>query len=160
MLVDDPAVKAQIAPIYQECLGMLWQTIYKDRVEAAARIPTIPSARMLRVRAPPAPRRSLRGVPAAPHQLRAVRPDRRIDLQLHVVGDAPRASRRHRRIAHHSREHDQGDDIAKILGVPKEDGWLIVDRVLRLPDRQVGRRPRRPVHRSATAISGENRWAF
>ena len=36
MLVDDPDVKASIGPIYRECLGSLWTTYYKPRVDAAA----------------------------------------------------------------------------------------------------------------------------
>jgi len=35
LLVDDGEVKARIGPIYRRCLGQLWQTIYKDRIEAA-----------------------------------------------------------------------------------------------------------------------------
>ena len=110
MLVDDPAVKAQIAPIYQECLGMLWADDLQGSHRSCQREPRRSRERADAARAAvrAAPRRSLRGVPAAPHQLRAVRPDRRIDLPVHVVGDARGASRRHRRIAHDGREHDQG----------------------------------------------------
>lgn len=39
MLVDDAAVKAEIGPIYRECLGNLWGTYYKPRVDAAAADP-------------------------------------------------------------------------------------------------------------------------
>jgi nitroreductase len=45
MLVDDPAVKAAIGPIYREALGALWTTYYKPRVDAAAANPDDPDSR-------------------------------------------------------------------------------------------------------------------
>ncbi len=39
MMVDDPALVAQIAPLYRECIDMLWAAIYNDRLEAAAADP-------------------------------------------------------------------------------------------------------------------------
>jgi nitroreductase len=39
MLVDDPAIRAQLGPIYRECLGNLWETFYKARVDATAADP-------------------------------------------------------------------------------------------------------------------------
>ena len=39
MLVDDPAQKARLGPIYRACLSTLWDTIYKPRAEAAAKAP-------------------------------------------------------------------------------------------------------------------------
>jgi nitroreductase len=44
MLVDDPAVKAQLGPLYRAALGMLWETIYKDRIAAAHANPDDPSS--------------------------------------------------------------------------------------------------------------------
>lgn len=41
LLVDDPDVKAAIGPIYRECLGALWTTFYKPRVDAAIADPDI-----------------------------------------------------------------------------------------------------------------------
>jgi nitroreductase len=35
LLVDDPALRAQLAPIYADCLSRLWTTIYTERVAAA-----------------------------------------------------------------------------------------------------------------------------
>jgi len=35
VLVDDPAVKAAIGPLYRECMGLLWTTIYAERIAAA-----------------------------------------------------------------------------------------------------------------------------
>src|SRR4051794_19264657 len=50
LLVDDPDVKAQLGPIYRDCMAMLWATIYKDRLEAANAAPDDPeNAEMLRI---------------------------------------------------------------------------------------------------------------
>ena len=45
LLLDDPAQKARIGPIYRACLSSLWETIYKPRVEAAAKEPDAPESR-------------------------------------------------------------------------------------------------------------------
>ena len=45
MLVDDPAQKARLGPIYRACLSTLWDTIYKPRAEAAAKAPDAPESR-------------------------------------------------------------------------------------------------------------------
>jgi hypothetical protein len=44
LLVDDHEVKAQLAPLYQQAIANLWQTIYADRVQAAAAEPDKPSS--------------------------------------------------------------------------------------------------------------------
>ena len=44
LLVDDPALKAKLGPIYRACLGTLWETIYKPRAEAAAKDPEAPES--------------------------------------------------------------------------------------------------------------------
>ena len=50
LAVDDEAVKAQLGPIYRDCISTLWATIYKDRIEAAQATPDDPeSAQMLRI---------------------------------------------------------------------------------------------------------------
>ncbi|MDP9333913.1 MAG: nitroreductase family protein, partial [Actinomycetota bacterium] len=50
MLVDDTDVKTQLGPIYRSCLAQLWETIYKDRLEAARADPTDPEmAQLLRI---------------------------------------------------------------------------------------------------------------
>ena len=35
LLVDDPAVKAAIAPLYRDSIAQLWRTVYADRLAAA-----------------------------------------------------------------------------------------------------------------------------
>jgi nitroreductase len=51
LLVDSPEVKAEIAPLYQKCLGNLWTTFYAPMVAAAAADPDNPdSKQFVRVR--------------------------------------------------------------------------------------------------------------
>lgn len=45
LFVDDAAVKAEIGPIYRECLGALWTSYYLPRVEAAAADPDLPESK-------------------------------------------------------------------------------------------------------------------
>jgi nitroreductase len=48
ILVDDPAVKAELGPLYRDSLGQLWATVYRERVERARAHPDDPaSAAML-----------------------------------------------------------------------------------------------------------------
>lgn len=50
LLVDDPAIKAKLGPLYRESLGVLWDTFYKDRLAHSAANPDDPeSQQMLRV---------------------------------------------------------------------------------------------------------------
>ncbi len=42
MLVDDPGLKSQLGPVYRACLGQLFDTIYKPRLEAAEKAPDEP----------------------------------------------------------------------------------------------------------------------
>ncbi|MCB0991398.1 MAG: nitroreductase family protein, partial [Acidimicrobiales bacterium] len=45
MLVDDRAILSQLGPIYRECIDTLWETIYKDRREAARANPDDPESK-------------------------------------------------------------------------------------------------------------------
>jgi nitroreductase len=50
ILVDDPAVKAELGPLYRESLSMLWVTVYRERLEQARANPEdAASAEMLRI---------------------------------------------------------------------------------------------------------------
>ncbi len=45
LLVDDPAVKAKLGPIYRGCMQQLWESIYKPQADAAAADPEAPESR-------------------------------------------------------------------------------------------------------------------
>ncbi|MGP0030215.1 MAG: nitroreductase family protein [Acidimicrobiales bacterium] len=50
LLLDDPAKKAALAPLYRHAMGQLWETIYKPQLEAATADPDTPeSQQFLRV---------------------------------------------------------------------------------------------------------------
>jgi nitroreductase len=44
LLVDDPGVKAELAPIYRKCMETLWDSIYKPRIDAAKANPEDPES--------------------------------------------------------------------------------------------------------------------
>ena len=50
LLLDDPAKKAALAPLYQHATGQLWETIYKAQIDAAHASPdSAESKQMLRI---------------------------------------------------------------------------------------------------------------
>ena len=156
MLVDDPAVRARLGPIYRRCidatLGDDLQGPPRGRERGAGRTRQRGDARDAAVGA--APRRPLRGVPAAAVQLRAVRPDGRVDLPVDVVRDARGARRRRRQFAHLG-VLLPARPVLEILGVPKEDGWLFSSCVtFGYPTGRWGVAPRRPVHE----VAFRNHW--
>ncbi len=52
LLVDDPQVKAALAPLYRDSIDQLWRTVYAERLAAAAAAPDSPDGRdMLRLQA-------------------------------------------------------------------------------------------------------------
>ena len=44
LLVDDPAIRGKLAPIYRDCIDMLWKTIYAERIEAMKADPENPDS--------------------------------------------------------------------------------------------------------------------
>jgi nitroreductase len=50
LVLDDPAKKAALAPLYQHAMGELWKSVYKDQLEAAHADPDAPeSVQMFKV---------------------------------------------------------------------------------------------------------------
>jgi nitroreductase len=50
LLVDDPAIKSRLAPLYRDSITKLWETGYRDRLEQARATPDDPdSGALLRV---------------------------------------------------------------------------------------------------------------
>ena len=45
LLVDDPAVKGQLGPLYRDSMDQLWKTVYASRIAAAAADPDNPESR-------------------------------------------------------------------------------------------------------------------
>src|SRR4051812_35655332 len=49
LLMDDSAVMAELAPIYQRCMELLWSTYYKDTIAAAQASDTAEGRQFLRI---------------------------------------------------------------------------------------------------------------
>ncbi|HVJ96478.1 MAG TPA: nitroreductase family protein [Acidimicrobiia bacterium] len=156
MLVDDPGVRGQIGPIYRECLALLWQTIYKDRLEAANANPEDPeSDQMLRVQ------RSAQHLAdhfeEYPLLLFSF-------VQFDPTGGSIFPSTWSAMLAARAEGVGssltsvllfQGDKVLEILGVPTEEGWLMSSCVtFGYPTGRWGVAPRRPVHE----VSFRNQW--
>ncbi len=44
LLVDAPGIKAELGPIYRSCMEILWNSIYKSRIDEAAANPDTPES--------------------------------------------------------------------------------------------------------------------
>jgi nitroreductase len=44
LLVDDPAVKDRLGPLYRDSISQLWATAYRERIEEARRTPERPAS--------------------------------------------------------------------------------------------------------------------
>jgi nitroreductase len=156
MLVDDAAVKAQLGPIYRECLSMLWVTIYKDRIEAAQADPDDPeSVQMLRIQ------RSAQHL--ADHfeeypllLISFVQFDPSGGSIFPATWSAMLAARAEGIGASLTSVFMfQVDKVLEILGVPQPEGWLFSSCVtFGYPTGKWGVAPRRPVDE----VSYRNHW--
>ena len=156
MLVDDAGVKKQLGPIYRSCLGQLWETIYKDRLEAARADPDDPEkAQLLRIQ------RSAQHLAdhfeAYPLLLFSfVQFDPSGGSIFPATWSAMLAARAEGiGSSLTSVFFFQIDDVLEILGVPKQDGWLFSSCVtFGYPTGRWGVAPRRPVDE----VSYRNHW--
>jgi nitroreductase len=156
MLVDDADVKTELGPIYRGCLEQLWDTIYKERLEAAQADPDDPEmAQLLRIQ------RSAQHLAdhfeAYPLLLFSF-------VQFDPTGGSIFPATWSAMLA--ARAEGIGssltsvfmfqlDKVLEILGVPKEGGWLFSSCVtFGYPTGRWGVAPRRPVDE----VSFRNRW--
>jgi nitroreductase len=156
MLVDDEAVLSQLGPIYRECLDLLWQTIYKERIETALATPDLDeSQQMLRIQ------RSAQHL--ADHfeeypllLFSFVQYDPTGGSIFPATWSAMLAARAEGvGSSLTSVFHFQVDKVLEILGVPKEDGWLFSSCVtMGYPTGRWGVAPRTPVHE----VTYRNHW--
>jgi nitroreductase len=156
LLVDDAAVKAQLGPIYRDCMSMLWATIYKDRLDAANAAPDDPEhASMLRIqRSAQHLADHFEGYPLLLFSF----------VQFDPTGGSIFPATWSAMLA--ARAEGVGaslttvfmfrlDDVLAALGVPKEDGWLFSSCVcFGYPTGRWGVAARRPVHE----VTFRNRW--
>ena len=156
MLVDDADVKAQLGPIYRSCIAQLWDTIYKDRLEAAQADPNDPEmAQLLRIQ------RSAQHL--ADHfeeypllLISFVQFDPSGGSIFPATWSAMLAARAEGiGSSLTSVFMFQIDKVLEILGVPKDSGWLFSSCVtFGYPTGRWAVAPRRPVGE----VSYRNRW--
>jgi nitroreductase len=156
LLVDDPDVRGRLGPIYRECLALLWETIYKDRIAAAQSDPDDPEhAQMLRIQ------RSAQHLADHFEQYPLLLFS---FVQFDPTGGSIFPATWSAMLA--ARAEGIGssltsvfffkiDDVLAILGVPKEEGWLFSSCVtFGYPTGRWGVAPRRPVHE----VAFRNTW--
>jgi nitroreductase len=156
LLVDDATVKAQLGPIYRECMDLLWATIYKDRIAEANADPTTPeNDQFLRVQ------RSAQHL--ADHfeeypllLFTFVQFDPTGGSIFPATWSAMLAARAEGiGSSLTSVFFFQVDKVLDLLGVPKADGWLFSSCVtFGYPTGKWGVAPRRPAHE----VSFRNHW--
>jgi nitroreductase len=156
MLVDDPALRGRLGPIYRACLGQLWETIYKPRADAAAQSPDAPESRdFVKMR---------RSATWLADHFESVPLFLFAFSQFDTTGSSIFPSVWSAMLA--ARAEGVGSaltsilmfragEVLDILGVPKEQGWNFNACVsFGYPTGRWGVAPRAPVH----AVSFRNRW--
>lgn len=156
LLVDDPAVKDKLGPIYRECMTQLWGSIYKDQLDAANAAPDEPdNASFLKIQ------RSAQHLAdhfeAYPLLLFSF-------VQFDPTGGSIHPATWSAMLA--ARAEGIGasltsvfmfrlDDVLEILGAPSDSGWQFASCVcFGYPTGRWGVAPRRPVQE----VSYRNQW--
>ncbi|HET6954046.1 MAG TPA: nitroreductase family protein [Acidimicrobiales bacterium] len=157
LLVDDPAVKAAVGPLYRDAIEQLWKTVYADRIAAVEADPGDPdNAQMARV------------VRSAQHLA-----DHFEDVPLYLFGFAqhdPSGGSIYPAVWNAmlaARAEGVGAsltsvlgafhpaEVLDVLGVPRGEGWIMACCVsFGYPTGRWAVAPRRPVHE----VSYRNRW--
>ena len=157
LLVDDPAIKAKIGPLYRDSMDQLWKTIYAQRIADAQANPDDPasvetmkvvrSAQHLADHFEVVPLYLFGFVhfdptggsifPAIWSAQLAARAEGVGSALTSVLGVFP------------------GPETLEVLGVPTDEGWIMACCVsFGYPTGRWGVAPRRPVHE----VSYRNRW--
>ncbi|HPG27623.1 MAG: nitroreductase family protein [Spirochaetaceae bacterium] len=156
LLVDDPAVKAKLGPIYRECMDMVWGSIYNTRLDAAKASPEDPESvefmKMYRSASHLAEhfedyplmlfafcQFDTSGGSIFPAVWNAM-----LAARIEGVGSSLTSA-----------FHFKGDAMKKVLGVPEEGNWIFSACVtFGYPTGRWGVAPRRPAHE----VSFRNSW--
>lgn len=157
LLVDDPDVRARLAPLYRDALSQLWATFYRPRIEAAEADPESPESKQL-----------LRIVRSADHLA-----DHFAEVPLLLFGFVQHdptggsifPALWSAQLA--ARAEGVGSSLTsvlgvfhaaetlEILGVPRDEGWVMAACVtFGYPTGRWGVAARKPVH----DVSFRNRW--
>jgi nitroreductase len=156
LLVDDPGVRGQLGPIYRRCLGMLWETIYKDRLASMEAAPDDDESVQMR-RVVHSAQWLADNFEVYPLLLFGF-------VQFDPTGGSIYPSIWSAMLA--ARAEGVGsaltsvllfenDAVLDILGVPKDEGWIMACMAtFGYPTGRWGVAARRPVHE----VSYRNRW--
>jgi nitroreductase len=157
MFVDDAAIKAQLGPIYRDCLSRLWATFYKPQLDAANAAPDEPEhAQFLRIQRSaqhladhfeeyPLLLFSFVQFDPSGGSIHPATWSAMLAARAEGVGAAWTS------VMHVFR----GDEVVEILGVPKDQGWLIASCVcFGYPTGRWGVAARRPAHE----VASRNGW--
>ncbi len=154
LLVDDPAIKGELATMYGECIDQLFKTIYKDQAEAAVADPD-GNAPFLKMR---------RSVESAVDNFADYplflfgfsKGDRTGGSIYPAIWSAQLAARAEGVGSSLTTVLAfKGDAVPDLLGVPGDSGWAMSCCVpMGYPTGKWGVAPRRPVHE----VSYRNQW--
>jgi len=157
LLVDDPAVRAKLGPLYRDAIGQLWTTFYAERLDRARATPDAPqSASLLRVQA--SAQHLADHFEAVPLFLVAfARGDSSGGSIFPAVWSAQLAARAEgvgSALTSVLGAFHEAEAMA-ILGVPADQGWKMACLVsFGYPTGRWGVAPRQPVHQ----VSYRNTW--
>lgn len=157
LLVDDPTVIGRIAPLYRNAIGQLWQTVYADRLAKAAAAPEdAESIQMVKVqRSAQWLADHFEEVPL--YLFGFVQADPTGGSIFPAVWSAQLAARAEGVGSSLTvvLSFFHPDEVFDILGVPKDEGWVMACCVsFGYPTGRWGVAPRRPVHE----VSYRNQW--
>ena len=157
LLVDDPAVKAKLGPLYRFCIQRLWETIYSGRVAAAAENPDTPESRAM-IQMQRSAQHLADHFEAYPLLLFSfVQFDPRGGSICPATWSAMLAARAEGVGSAWTSVFGAFtlDEVLDVLGVPKDKGWLFSSCVtFGYPTGRWGIAPRRPAHE----VAYRNRW--
>jgi nitroreductase len=156
LVVDDPALRSQLAPLYRECIDLLWEHVYKDRLEAARANPEAPESKQFE--------KIIASVEHAADQF-ATYPLLLFGFTQHdTSGGSIFPALWSAMLAARSKGvgstltsvlQFKAPEVLELLGVPADEGWIMAGCVtLGYPTGRWGVAPRRPVEE----VAHRNRW--
>jgi nitroreductase len=157
LLVDDPAIKGQLGPLYRDSMDQLWRTIYAERLAEANAHPEMPESQDLQlvVKSSQHLADHFEGVPL--YLFGFIRTDRSGSSIFPAVWNAQLAARAEGVGSALTSVLGpfHGAEVLKILGVPEDEGWNMACCVsFGYPTGRWGVAKRRPVEE----VSFRNQW--
>jgi len=154
--VDDPEVRGKLAPIYRECIDMLWQHVYGGRIEAAKAEPDLPESKQF-MRIVSSVEHAAEHFATYPLLLFAFAQHDPSGGSIYPAVWSAMLAARSQGVGSTltSVFMFKGEQVLDILGVPKDEGWIMSGCVtMGYPTGRWGVAEREP----AEAVSFRNRW--